>query len=129
MTELKEQKLKETSELAKVSQEVANLPEEELNAPIDELEDKIKEQEVMPGTSDQIGSENYNVSFRGFIDNREYHKRKITECEEWARYYLRKSQEYAKDGDMYNSDAMMKLHKDYLAKAKEHQNSMSKCTK
>ena len=130
MNELKELKIKETSELVKVSKDVPKLSEKELNAPIEELKDNVKDQEVQTDTDlDQVSSKKSNVSFRGFIDDREYHKHKIKECEEWAQYYLRKSQEYAKNGDMYNSDAMMKLHKDYLAKAKEHQISMSKCTK
>lgn len=37
MSEIKEHKLNEQSELAKVSQEVNSLPEEELNAPVDEV--------------------------------------------------------------------------------------------
>lgn len=75
MSEIKENKLNEQSELAKVSQEVNSLPEEELNAPIEELDNEIRERENILD----------HISFKGY--SQDEINRKIAKAEKEERYY------------------------------------------
>ena len=79
MSEIKEHKLNEQSELAKVSQEVNSLPEEELNTPIEELDNEIREREnILDDNLDHI-------SFKGY--SQDEINRKIAKAEKEERYY------------------------------------------
>lgn len=79
MSEIKEHKLNEQSELTKVSQEVNSLPEEELNAPIEELDNEIRERENI------LDNNLEHISFKGY--SQDEINRKIAKAEKEERYY------------------------------------------
>ena len=78
MSEIKEHKLNEQSELAKASQEVSSLPEEELNAPIDKLDNEMNEENSQ-------GNNLEHISFKGY--SQDEINRKIAKAEKEERYY------------------------------------------
>lgn len=79
MSEIKERKLNEPSELAKASQEVNSLPEEELNAPIEELDNEMRERENI------LDYNLEHISFKGY--SQDEINRKIAKAEKEERYY------------------------------------------